>query len=172
MMLGCEWLAMNITAEPAKKMKHAHAKRSRDEVPYIRRWMRDLRSVVRNSITKLKPAELRLQGGLNKADRRAQLDDPEPLCLRYRIFRELRHNGRIANSFTWPSDYDDTTIKEAALLLVAEHRGRSCNRKALSLEVDGIEITEINFTEGSSGELDVLKVEEVDEVLEDADVLI
>lgn len=147
-------------------------KRSRDEVPYIRRWMRDLRSVVRNSITKLKPAELRLQGGLNKADRRAQLDDPEPLCLRYRIFRELRHNGRIANSFTWPSDYDDTTIKEAALLLVAEHRGRSCNRKALSLEVDGIEITEINFTEGSSGELDVLKVEEVDEVLEDADVLI
>ncbi|KJZ75136.1 hypothetical protein HIM_05622 [Hirsutella minnesotensis 3608] len=162
----------NRRASQEDEARRIRKKRSREEVPFVRRWMRDLRSVARNSVTKWRLSEMRRRGGLTKADFRAYLDNPEQLCLHYRLFRELKHKGKIVNSFTWPEEYDVDIIDDAVLLLATEYHDRVSSRKALSLEVDGIEITQIHDIEAEGDENEVIKVEDANEAAPSADALI
>ncbi|KJZ69545.1 hypothetical protein HIM_11058 [Hirsutella minnesotensis 3608] len=150
----------NRRATQEDEQRRIRKKAARDEAAFLRRWLRDIRNAVRNSITYTKLAKQRRQGGWLKADRRAHLANTEWLCARYHAFRILCHQGKVVNSFTWPEYYDEQAVRDAIDLVINEQLDRVNARYALSLEVDGIEITDFGVNEASQGEFEVVKREE------------
>ncbi|KAM4060707.1 hypothetical protein HRG_001747 [Hirsutella rhossiliensis] len=84
------------------KERRIKKKEAREEADFLRRWLRDVRSTVRSSITKTEPDQQKAQGWRHKGDRRAHLNYTEWLAHRYHAFRILCSRGKVQNSFTWP----------------------------------------------------------------------
>ncbi|KJZ70765.1 hypothetical protein HIM_09849 [Hirsutella minnesotensis 3608] len=152
----------NRRAAQEDEERRVKKKQARDEAAFLRRWLRDVRGFVRNSISCTKLAKQRRQGGWLKADRRAHLASTEWLCARYHSFRLLVHQGKVRNSFTWPDWYDVETVQAAINIVISEQQERTYARQILSLEADGLEITDISFNDNNPEEFIVIKEEEND----------
>ena len=142
-----EYNRLGAKAEEQRRMKK---KEARDEAAYLRRWLRNVRGTVRNSIKETRTSQMRLQGGWTKGDRRVHLNSTEWLCYRWRAFRELSYKRKFYDSLTYHHEYDHAAVHEAADLVILEHKERTRSRKVLSLEIDGVEIPLNDIDEASS----------------------
>ncbi|KAM4060053.1 hypothetical protein HRG_002330 [Hirsutella rhossiliensis] len=122
-------------------------KDARAEAAFLRRWIRDVRAVVRNSITKTTIKRAWQQGGWSKADRRAHLDHTEWLCDRYLMLRQLRDirgDSFIAGPCAWPQDFNDEIVRDSITFMLQEATDGAASRRALAQEADGLEFTAID----------------------------
>ncbi|KAM4058298.1 hypothetical protein HRG_006688 [Hirsutella rhossiliensis] len=144
-----EYNRLGAKAEEQRRMKK---KEARDEAAYLRRWLRDVRGTVRNSIKETRTSQMRLQGGWTKGDRRVHLNSTEWLCYRWCTFRELSYKRKFYDSLTYHHEYDHAAVHEAADLVILEHKERTRSRKVLSLEADGVDIPLNDIDETSSND--------------------
>ncbi|EXU94963.1 hypothetical protein X797_011954 [Metarhizium robertsii] len=153
----------NRVAAQEDERQRLRKKEARNEAAYVRRWLREVRSIVRSSITKIAMHEVQQQGNWHKSDRRAHLNRLDWMCQRYRLHRQLFYHGwKRSNTIKWPEDYDSKIIGKAVNLVVQNGQDRTVNRQALCLETDGIEMTMVEDRESPVG--DCIIVKEAEEI--------
>ncbi|KAM5344596.1 hypothetical protein ACJ41O_013131 [Fusarium nematophilum] len=172
-------------AAQAEEQRRLLKRDAHDEVKYIRRWLAEVRSRVRRSVTDVKISEIyahkkRHWKGLfrykkqtewwSKTDRRLHLDSAEWLSQRYVMHRELHEQNKLLPDLEpavpWPPFYDTEVIREAMRFIALEERERRARRgPLLDYEVDGLEITLEVDGESEAEEFIVVKGEDEEEDL-------
>ncbi|KAM4067887.1 DDE superfamily endonuclease [Hirsutella rhossiliensis] len=152
------------------------AKEVREEAAFLRRWVRQVKGTCRDSISKSSNKQLRLLGR-DKRGLRSYMDSIESICYQYAAFRALGDPDRSTDCpfawiwynditynrssvLTWPKDYDREVVQKAVELVILETQERSTARRALTFEVDGIEITEEIVIDGLTEEFEAIIKEE------------
>ncbi|KAM5350854.1 hypothetical protein ACJZ2D_017189 [Fusarium nematophilum] len=150
-------------AAQAEEDRRFRKKESLDEVKYIHRWMKDVRSLLRPSLNDARGVEAR-RGWWVKGARQKLLSSNEDMGKRYALIREFQEELGVsverATGITWPPEYDREIVTSAVKFLGLEEQGRRAARKVLTLEADGLEITAEDCIEVSLGEFTVPKEEE------------
>ncbi|KAM5357575.1 hypothetical protein ACJZ2D_016120 [Fusarium nematophilum] len=127
----------------AEEYRRYRKKEATDEVKYIYRWIKDVRSIVRVSVNNVSGVEARI-GLWAKAARRELLSSNEDMSKRYAIQREFRESFPLSleriTGITWPPDYDEETVTSAVKFVALEEQERRAAKKLLTYEADGIEI--------------------------------
>ncbi|XP_044718012.1 DDE superfamily endonuclease domain-containing protein [Hirsutella rhossiliensis] len=128
------------------------------------------------AISKSSNKQLRLLGR-DKRGLRSYMDSIESICYQYAAFRALGDPDRSTDCpfawiwynditytrssvLTWPKDYDREVVQKAVELVILETQERSTARRALTFEVDGIEITEEIVIDGLTEEFEAIIKEE------------
>lgn len=149
-------------AAQAEEYRRYRKKEATDEVKYIYRWIKDVRSIVRVSVNNISGVEAR-RGLWAKAARRELLSSNEDMSKRYAIQREFRESFALSleriTGITWPPDYDEETVTSAVKFVALEEQERRAAKKLLTYEADGIEIIVEDCIEVSQGEFTVPKEE-------------
>jgi hypothetical protein len=172
----------NRQAAQADEKKRILRRDSQDEGLFLRRWMRDIRSHVRPSITAVrveviysnprrgwKPLcqlQLKRSNWWSKTDRRSHLASNKWLTQKYALHRQLQQLGiaddRWQGTVSWPRNYDPEVVQEAVNFAILNAQERALGRKQLTLEADGIEVITEDVIEDSQGEFLIPKDEEDD----------
>ncbi|KAH6961832.1 hypothetical protein BKA56DRAFT_700192, partial [Ilyonectria sp. MPI-CAGE-AT-0026] len=141
-------------AAQADEERRVQRKEAVDEVKYIRRWLRTLRSLLRASLSAVRRVDSR--GLWSKIERQKLLPSNEDMSKQYALIRELRDKLGVTFEgtamITWPPDYDRMTVTSAVKFVGLEEKERRAARNLLTLEADGLEITVEDCIEVSQGE--------------------
>ncbi|KAM4067890.1 DDE superfamily endonuclease [Hirsutella rhossiliensis] len=166
----------NRLAAQADEARRRLKKEVREEAAFLRRWVRQVKGTCRDSISKSSNKQLRLLGR-DKRGLRSYMDSIESICYQYAAFRALGDPDRSTDCpfawiwynditynrssvLTWPKDYDREVVQKAVELVILETQERSTARRALTFEVDGIEITEEIVIDGLTEEFEAIIKEE------------
>jgi hypothetical protein len=150
-------------AAQADEAQWIRKKQSINEVKYIHRWMRAVRSLLRASLNTVKGVEVRGGSWMKKACQKL-LSSNDDMSKRYSVIRELHEKLEVTlegkATISWPPSYDKGTVASAVEFLRLEEQKRRTARNMMSLEADGLEIIAEDCIEVSQGEFIVPKVEE------------
>ncbi|KAH8754588.1 hypothetical protein F5883DRAFT_431202, partial [Diaporthe sp. PMI_573] len=110
-------------AAQADEERRVQKKESVDEVIYLRRWMKTVRSLLRASIGAVRGAGSS-RGLWAKTERQKLLSSNHDMSRRYALIRELRDKFGVTVKgtalITWPPDYDRETVTSAANFISLE----------------------------------------------------
>lgn len=157
----------NRRAAQQEEQRRLLKKDALDEVKFVRRWIAEVRSRVRRSVTEVRINEIyghkdrhwkpllqwkKRCDWWSKADRRRHLDSAVFLSQRYALHRQLHLGEKLIPDWEpavpWPCYYDNEVITEALKFIVLDEQERQAKKSLLSFEVDGVEI--VHEIEGDS----------------------